>query len=260
MSLAASLLALTAPVAIAADGDPGANAAMLAISTVPPTGATASVRVDMAKVRFAPNRNARPVCVLAQGTQLELVGRAPNATEWWAVRFPRQGVAWAYTRNLDPVGGNLLRVNRDGTRAREDATIGSPIVRELALGEILESKSATTGQFTAVWIPNAVAYIHESVIAVGAGAEDIVTRAKASQAFADQEWQEAARLYLDLYREVQADLSRATTIDWAPLTARLDRVIANHPDSAVRLKAAAIKSGVAEVQRAWVAPRSRPPR
>lgn len=233
-----------------AEGDPGAGAAALAISTIPPTGATAAIRGERVNIRFAPNRAAKQVCLLSGGAVVELKGRVPAAQGWWAIRFPREGRAWVYTANLAAVEGNLLKVTRDGTRAREDATLGAPIVRELALGEILESRGATVAQWSSVWIPNATAYVHESVLTLGSNVQGILEEVQARNALADQEWQDAAKLYLDLYREVQGNLSRATSIDWAPLTARLDRVIATHPDGGVRLQASAIKSGVGEVQRA----------
>ena len=245
LALLAVVLSAAAAVPAADEPAPGSAAALLAVSTLPPTGATAAL-IKNGNVRFGPTTQARVVVMLKTGDAVELIERAP-AKGWWAIRFPRSGRAWVDQKNLVAESAGLWRVTREGTRARDDATLGGGIVRELAQGELVEDRGAPVGTWRPVYVPNAVAYIHESVIQLGAGAEQRLGEVIASGEVADGEWQEAARLYVDLYREVQSDVSAAARIDWAPLQARLDRVIAGHRSPDVRLRAQRIKVGVGEL-------------
>ena len=225
--------------------DPGD--AMRSDTTVPSSGATAAV-IKNANVRFGPSVNAKiAVTLKADGLNaVELIGPAP-VKGWWMVRMPRQGRAWVDERNLVAAGEGLWRVTREGTRSREDATPGSSIVRELSAGEIVEERGAKVGAFRAVWIPNAMAYVHESVIDLNSDNISIVGSAEQAQAQAEAEWQEAERMYQGLYAEVTAAPARAKSLNWEPLLARIDSVIAKHRNATVRNKALQIKAGIREL-------------
>jgi hypothetical protein len=217
-----------------------------------PSGSQAeavSVHVTMAKharVHFGPSLNSRTACVLDAGADVEILGRAKGFPDWYVVRFPRAGTVWVGSRALESIeGGKRFRVNRDRVRARDDSTLGANIIAELAKGEIVEAKGRVNGDWIAVYPPNAIAYIHKSVLNLpdGQNRKGVTPDEKL-----DQEWAEAKALYVS-YKQVfdKKDFATAQTLDWAGLSATIAHIAKDHPNPSVRNEADHLASGIAPV-------------
>jgi uncharacterized protein YgiM (DUF1202 family) len=214
-------------------------------STLPATGILATTSKN-ANVRYGPNTNSRIACTLKPGESIEIVGPAP-VPDWYVIRFPQSGKVWVNDRHLQAVdNGKRWKVMADGVNARDDATLKGNIVSELSVGEIIEDRNSSRGNWHAVYIPSAVAYVHKSVINVpnAANIKAQVDQAQAVQAV----WVAAQVTYTQLYKQVTAHPESAVGIDWSELLGQLEQVIKSHPDAAVRLAASRIHDGIELVQ------------
>jgi uncharacterized protein YgiM (DUF1202 family) len=240
-----ALVGLGFSLSLPAEETAGAGTPAPASATLPATGilATTSKR---ANVRYGPNTNSRIACTLNPGDTIEIVGPAP-VPDWYVIRFPQKGTVWVNDRHLQAVdGGKRWKVTADGVNARDDATLKSNIVSELAVGEIIEDRNSSRGNWHAVYIPSAVAYVHKSVINVpdAANIKAQVDNAQAIQAV----WLSAQVTYTQLYKQVTSHPESAVGIDWSQLQGQLEQVIKSHPDAAVRLAASRIHDGIELVQ------------
>jgi len=247
LALVAVLTALFAPSAVwAADSGLAPSADSLAAGASP----VGSLRVILAKngnVRFAPTTQSKVIVTLPAKSEVEILGPAKVAG-WYVIRFPREGNAWVHGKVLQAVdGGKRWRVTEDRARARDDSTLRSEIVAELNKGEILEDKGRINGDWRAVFLPNAVAYISGSVLDMPADME-IAKRDAADKATAAvQTWGTAQAVYGSFFDQLKSNPQNALVLDWQGLAVQLDTVIRNHPDADVRVSAQRIKDGIVNV-------------
>lgn len=247
LALVAVLTALFAPPDIwAADSGLAPSADSLAAGTSP----AGSLRVILAKngnVRFAPTTQSKVIVTLPSKSEVEILGPAKVAG-WYVIRFPREGNAWVHGKVLQAVdGGKRWRVTEDRARARDDSTLRSEIVAELNKGEILEDKGRINGDWRAVFLPNAVAYISGSVLDMPANLELAKKDAAAKAVEAVQTWGTAQAVYGSFYDQLKNNPQNALVLDWQGLAVQLDSVIRNHPDADVRVSAQRIKDGIVNV-------------
>jgi SH3-like domain-containing protein len=212
----------------------GDNAAEDAIGSGTPV--IASIRGNSAVVRFGPNKDALPACTLRSGDTVEILGRA-QVPNWYVVRMPATGKAWVSAKVLSPLdGGKRWQVRKDGAHARADATPGAAIICDLPIGTVLQDQGgAVKGDFHAVYIPTAIAYIHQS--RVNLPGADAVALQRLDASAADANWQAALTDYAALREQARGNPAAALTIQWDPLLKRLAAVAKQHPDAAVRLSA-----------------------
>ena len=245
--VAAFLLVVVSPMLIAADGDPAAPATQVAPETV--------IHATMAKkgkVHFGPSLNSKEAAILDAGAEVEVLGVAKGLPDWFVVRFPRSGTAWVHAKVLQPLeDGKTFRVTEDRARARDDATLRSNIVAELAKGEIVESKGKKIGDWQAVYPPSAVAYVHKSVLNLPA---NVAAGIQKNQAVANQSeaaWLEAKAIYAR-YKQVldRQNFDLAATLDWSNLHRLLAQVVKDHTDAATRNEAQELDSKIAKVVQA----------
>jgi uncharacterized protein YgiM (DUF1202 family) len=199
-----------------------------------------------ANVRFGPSTSAKVVLTLKAGTQVEVFGPAKSSADWFVIRFPKEGKVWVHSKNLKALDGGLrYQVTTDKTRARNDATLSADVVAELNTGEIVEDKGLVVGDWRAVNIPDAVAYVHKSLINlptdVATQMADRVHRA----AVADQTWQQALSIYAKYVETVKASPKAAVGLDWAGLAKQLDVVIADHASASTRIAAKRVRESIA---------------
>ena len=206
---------------------------------------TATVQVPRANVRFGPAQTAKLACTLNRGDTVSIIGAA-QVPDWYVVAFPTQGRAWVSAKVLAPVdGGKRWKVIVDGAHARADATVGAEIVCDMAVGEVLEDRGAVAGDFHAVYIPSAVAYVKKELLALPSA--DAVTQQVQNAAAIDQLWQKASAEYITDYQQVQADPKAAQTIAWDPLLKDLDQVASQSPDALTAQKARRCHDGILRV-------------
>jgi uncharacterized protein YgiM (DUF1202 family) len=203
---------------------------------------TATVQVPRANVRFGPAQTAKLACTLNRGDTVSIIGAA-QVPDWYVVAFPTQGRAWVSAKVLAPVdGGKRWKVIVDGAHARADATVGAEIVCDMAVGEVLEDRGAVAGDFHAVYIPSAVAYVKKELLALPSA--DAVTQQVQNATAIDQLWQKASAEYIADYQQVQADPKAAQTIAWDPLLKDLDKVASESPDALTAQKARRCHDGI----------------
>lgn len=199
-----------------------------------------------ANVRFGPATSSKVVVTLKAGDTVEVFGPSRTSAEWYVVRFPKQGKVWVHTKNLTAIdGGARYKVSQDKTRARNDATLSADVVAELNVGEIVEDKGLVVGDWRAVNIPDAVAYVHKSLVKLPADAEKKMAEADARAAKADQVWLQTLTTYAQWVETVKASPKAAVGLDWAGLAAKLDVVIADHGSASARLAAKRIRDSIA---------------
>ena len=247
LALVAVLSALFAPSVVwAADSGLAPSADSLAAGASP----AGSLRVILAKngnVRFAPTTQSKVIVTLPARSEVELLGPAKVAG-WYVIRFPREGNAWVHGKVLQAVdGGKRWRVTEDRARARDDSTLRSEIVAELNKGEILEDKGRINGDWRAVFLPNAVAYISGSVLDMPANLDLAKKDAAAKAVEAVQTWGTAQAVYGSFFDQLKSNPQNALVLDWQGLAVQLDSVIRNHPDADVRVSAQRIKDGIVNV-------------
>ena len=197
-------------------------------------------------VRFGPSINTKMVVTLKAGDTVEVFGPSKSSAEWYVIRFPRQGKVWVHSKNLAPLdGGARYKVVQDKTRARNDATLSADVVAELGLGEVVEDKGQMVGDWRAVNIPDAVAYVHKSLLKLPANVEQGFLDQAQKAVVADQAWQRALATYTQYVETVKASPKAAVGLDWASLAGQLDIVTAGHASASVRLAAKRVRDSIA---------------
>lgn len=199
-----------------------------------------------ANVRFGPSTGAKVAVTLKAGTQIEVFGPSRTSDEWLVVRLPREAKVWVHGKNLKAIdGGKRFQVVGDKIRARNDATLSADVVAELSAGEVVEDKGLVVGDWRAVHIPDAVAYVHKSLITLPAdvGAKWDGIRAKAVNA--DLVWQQALATYAKHVETVKASPKAAIGLDWAGLAKQLDVVISDHASASVKSAAQRVRASIA---------------
>lgn len=209
-----------------------------------------AVRVTLAKngnVRFAPTTQSKVIVTLPARTEVEILGPAKVAG-WYVIRFPHEGSAWVHSKVLQSVdGGKRWRVTEDKARARDDSTLGGGIVSELAKGEIVEDKGRLNGDWRAVYLPNAVAYISGSVLDIPADLAGARKKAGARAEEAAAVWSNAQASYASYYEALQKNPQNALVLDWDGLSKQFDQVIHDHADPDVRTSAQRLRDGIVNV-------------
>ena len=209
-----------------------------------------SLRVQLSKngnVRFAPTTQSKVITTLPAKTEVEILGPAKVAG-WYVIRFPREGNAWVHQKVLQALdGGKRWRVTEDKARARDDSTLGAQIVGELAKGEVLEDKGRINGDWRAVYLPNAVAYISAQVLDMPSDLEKRKTESRDRAMNAAGVWTAIQPVYASYYESLQQNPQNAMSLDWDGLGVQLDAVIRDHADPDIRLSAQRIKDGIVNV-------------
>lgn len=228
---ALALLFVGAPVVSAAD------------DVVAPIAATLEKN---ANVRFGPTTSAKVVVTLKSGTAIEVFGPAKSSADWFVIRFPKEGKVWVHTKNLKPLDGGIrYQVTQDKTRARNDATMSADVVAELNTGEVVEDKGLVVGDWRAVNIPDAVAYVHKSLLNLPADVAQQMEDKARKAANADQVWQQALSTYAKFVETAKASPKAAVGLDWAGLAQQLDVVIIDHASASTRLAAKRVRDSIA---------------
>ncbi len=247
LALVAVLTALFTPSAVwTAESALAPSADSIAAGATP----AGSLRVILAKngnVRYAPTTQSKVIVTLPSKSEVEILGPAKVAG-WYVIRFPREGSAWVHSKVLQAVdGGKRWRVTEDRSRARDDSTLRSEIVAELNKGEILEDKGRINGDWRAVFLPNAVAYISASVLDMPSNLAQAQKDAATRATEAVQTWGTAQSVYASFFDQLKSNPQNALVLDWQGLAVQLDSVIRNHPDADVRVSAQRIKDGIINV-------------
>lgn len=199
-----------------------------------------------ANVRFGPTTSSKVVVTLKSGDMVEVFGPSKSSAEWYVIRFPKQGRVWVHTKNLAPLdGGARYKVVQDKTRARNDATLSADVVAELSLGEVVEDKGQVVGDWRAVNIPDAVAYVHKSLLKLPPNIEKLFDDQGRKAEVADQAWQKAMATYTQFIDTVKASPKAAVGLDWASLAGQLDIVTADHASASVRNAAKRVRDSIA---------------
>ena len=242
----ASLLAMGLPALTAADSGLAPTPDTLA-ATVPPAGSLRVLLAMNGRVRFAPTTQSKIIVTLSARTEVEILGPA-KVPGWFVIRFPREGNAWVHSKVLQSVdGGKRWRVTEDKARARDDSTLSAAIVGELQKGEILEDKGRLNGDWRAVYLPNAVAYISASVLDMPANIEQAKQDAAQRADNAASAWVTAQSDYARFYDALQKNPQNALVLDWPGLGKQFDAVIRDHRDPDTRLSAQRLKDGIVNV-------------
>jgi uncharacterized protein YgiM (DUF1202 family) len=201
-----------------------------------------------ANVRFGPSTSAKVVVTLKAGTAVEVFGPSKSSADWFVIRFPKEGKVWIHSKNLKALdGGVRYQVNQDKTRARNDATLSADVVAELNAGEVVEDKGLVVGDWRAVNIPDAVAYVHKSLLNLPADVEAQMKAKAERAAAADQVWQQALSVYAQYVETVKASPKAAVGLNWAGLAKQLDVVIVDHASASVRLAAKRVRESISAI-------------
>lgn len=222
-------------------------------ANVAPVGSLRVTTSANGNVRYSPSSTAGKVIVtLPKGAEVEILGPAKVA-DWYVIRFPREGKAWVHSKVLQSVdGGKRWRVTEDKARARDDSTLRSEIVAELNKGEILEDMGRTNGEWRAVYLPNAVAYIHKSVLNLPKDMGKAIADSSEKADKANEIWVSAQTVYASYYDALQKNPQNALVLDWEGLGKQFDIVIHDHADADVRVSAQRLKDGIVNVAAAAV--------
>lgn len=250
-------------------------AALLLLSLSPLTAVEASM-AKRGNVRFAPNtKDGGIVCTLNAGTAVSVIGKADGSSNWYKIRFPSEGLAWMHSMNLAKTDkDSILRVTQDGANVRRDATSGSEVVTSLKRNDTVKWKGPKVGQWYAVYVPGAVAYVHISVLHItgdvssgnnddsNGSSSDTASDTTASHAGtstakltsdkhashpADKVWREALQTYESYYQQLQQDSTQALKLDWTGLSEQLKKVVQDHPELRTRIYAERLRKGIARV-------------
>jgi hypothetical protein len=216
------------------------------LPVTPPTpGSVATTMAKNGNVRFGPSLSARVAVTLPAGAPVEILGIAQGRPDWFAVRFPRQGTAWAHKKVLEAqADGKTFKVIEDRAKARDDATLKGNIVCELTKGEIVESKERQIGDWQAIYPASGVAYVHKSLVTI---TEQLPASAPAGEALVEVTWQRAQKLYAEYQAALKQDLNLAATLDWRYLSDQLETVANEHPSVRAQLTARRMKEAIAKV-------------
>jgi uncharacterized protein YgiM (DUF1202 family) len=249
-----ALLAAGAAPLVAADAAPNALDAPAGAGA---TAISATVQVNRANVRFGPGQTAKLACTLNHGDTVEIIGTA-QVPDWYVVRFPTQGRAWVSEKVMTAIdGGKRWKVTVDGAHARADATMGAEIVCDLAAGEVLEDRGAVQGDFHAVYIPTAVAYVRKDLLSIPDAAAVSAQVQHAGEI--DALWQQASAEYIRDYQQLQADPKAASSIAWDGLLKNLEQVADEDSDAVVAQKARRCHDGIEHLIAASANPGLPPP-
>jgi hypothetical protein len=135
-------------------------------------------------------------------------------------------------------------VVKDKAYVREDSRVNAEIVTELAKGEIVEDGGDSNADWRSVYAPQAVAYIHESVLSLPTDLDQALKSAAERGEAAKAAWTEARATYDQFKKTLDQNREAALQLDWHGLAKRLDLVIAHHPDAEAKLFAQRLKDGV----------------
>jgi hypothetical protein len=208
----------------------------------------APVLATMAKrgnVRFGPNLKAPTVTTLSAGATVEILGEAQGADGWYTVRFPREGHAWMHDKVLQPIeDGKRFKVMVDRANVRDDATNGGNIVAMLNVGDIVEFQGQKIGDWNAIYPPQAIAYVHQSMLDMAEQRGKELGAQARRQKYAEALWQTAQETYA---RYSQASVKQAMSLDWQGLSAQMKQVAAEHPSQRVQLDARKYSDGIDKV-------------
>lgn len=217
--------------------------------------------IKRGNVRYGPNLKAGVICTLRANSKIEIISRAEGLRNWYKIKFPRQGLAWMHKRNLVKTSGRMMRVTLDGAVVRSDATTGGDVVAELKLNEVIEWKGPQVGSWYAVFVPSAVAYVHQSVVMVdqpiaahdATGQAEIIERPvvrvpdAAISHPAEDMWKQAKITYEKYYAILQADTSKGLNQDWAGLSKMLTKIVIEHPQLKTKVYAERLRKGIARL-------------
>jgi uncharacterized protein YgiM (DUF1202 family) len=236
-------LLLVPALALLLAGAVGAPAAQAADDVVAPIAAGLERN---ANVRFGPSTSAKVVVTLKAGTQVEVFGPSKASADWYVVRFPKEGKVWVHSKNLKALDGGLrYQVTTDKTRARNDSTLSADVVAELNAGDVVEDKGLVVGDWRAVNIPDAVAYVHTSLVNMPADAQAAIDARIRTAANADLVWQQALSTYARFVETAKANPKAAVDLDWAGLATQLDVVVAGHASAATKIAAKRVRESIA---------------
>jgi uncharacterized protein YgiM (DUF1202 family) len=244
-----TLVLLLALVGTAAEPAPmtALDDAPFATTPAPAAGVIVATVSKFGNVRFGPSKQAKAVTTLKAGQTVEVIGRSKVA-EWWIVRFPASAQVWMHSKVLSAIdGGKRWRVNEDKARARDDARVTAEIVAELDKGQIVEDRGNSVGDWRAVHLPDAIAYMHESVLDLPADLQQAMVAAAERGDQAKSAWASAQNTYQAFKTQLDQDQKKALDLDWKALAAQLDVVISAHPDAAVKVAAQRLKEPVGQV-------------
>ena len=235
-------LLLVPALALLLAGAVGAPAAQAADDVVAPISAGLERN---ANVRFGPSTSAKVVVTLKAGTQVEVFGPSKASADWYVVRFPKEGKVWVHSKNLKALDGGLrYQVTTDKTRARNDSTLSADVVAELNTGDVVEDKRLVVGDWRAVNIPDAVAYVHASLVNMPADAQAAIDTRIRTAANADLVWQQALSTYARFVETAKANPKAAVDLDWAGLATQLDVVVAGHASAATKIAAKRVRESI----------------
>jgi len=235
-----AILPAAEPVAVTAESQ-------LAPPVEVPAGVIVATLSQNGRVRYGPSKQANVVVTLKQGQTVEVIGRS-KVPEWWIVRMPKEAKAYMHNKVLAAVdGGKRWRITEDKARARNDARVTAEIVAELDKGSIVEDRENPVGDWRAVYLPEAIAYMHESVLTMPANVQEAMAAAAQKGEAAKLAWANAQQVYASFKATLDQDRSKALELDWKGLGASLDQVIASHPDAEIKVAAQRLKEPVGAV-------------
>lgn len=218
-----------------------------------PEGAFVATIKSNSFVRFGPNRSAKPALCTRTSGPIVVLGPARGAPDWLLVRLPREASVWMHRKVLTAQdGGKTFVVNEDRAKARDDATLGGNIVCEVEKGEIVEAKGRQVGDWHAVVVPSATAYVHRNVLMDNPQLAALPKAQPVDRRFADQLWEVAQKRYDAYQAALQKDLEVAAILDWSYLSQQLGEVVVKHPDSQVQAAAQRMRDAIAKVVKAVV--------
>lgn len=231
--------------------------------------AAPAVEAVMAKrgnIRFGPSVKDDIVCTLNADATIEIIGKAEGSDNWYKIKFPDQGHAWMHSMNLVQTDQErILRVTTDGTNVRRDATKGAEVVLQLKRNDTVRWQGPKVGQWYAVYVPQAVAYVHSSVIYIkdaapasnagtgqettaNSGQKPSITKTSSHSGHpVEVIWQDALKTYESYYQQLQQDSSKALSLNWLQLSQNLERVVKDHPDLRTRIVAKRLYNGIQRV-------------
>lgn len=216
-----------------------------------PEGAFVATTKANSNVRYGPNRSAKVALTMKSGATVVVLGPARGAPEWLLVRLPRDASVWMHRKVLTPQdGGKTFIVNEDRAKARDDATLGANIVCEVEKGEIVEAKGRQVGDWYAVQVPSATAYVHRSVLVENDGLKALPAAPTVDKTYVNQLWEVTQKRYDAYQAALNKDLEVAAILDWNYLSQQLADVIAQHPESQVQAAAQRMRDGIAKVVKA----------
>lgn len=224
-----------------------AGDASLAAGDGTPRAALIVTLKDTSRVRFGPSLQAGIACILKRGSEVEVLSRS-QVPDWFVVRFPTQGKVWVHQKNLQQLdGGKRWKVTGDRTVARDDARITANPVADLFLGQVVEDRGTVVGDWRAVHLPDAIAYMHESTLNLPADLQAALAAAQARAETAARTWLAAQATYASFQERAKADKEAAISLDWAALSTQLDLVAVDHADAGTRIAAKRLKEAVNQV-------------